>query len=83
MNRINKENAASTEDRTGREIETAIYFARMWGVMETLEPVPVIDQREMPAMMLAWAREFILSEKTDEVSFFLQKTEEWKKSLQS
>lgn len=59
-----------------KEMETAIYFARMWGVMETLEPVPRIDQKQVQELVLRWAKEFTVGQMTDEVRFFVEKIEE-------
>lgn len=63
---------------TTKEMEAAIYFARMWGVMETLEPVPQLDQKQVQEMVLGWAKEFTAGQMTDEVDFFVKKTAEWK-----
>lgn len=57
-----------------RVYETAICFARMWGVLETLEPLPNLGFEEVRNISLALAEEFIAGKGDDMVSFFVEKS---------
>lgn len=53
--------------------EAAIGFARMWGVKETLEPLPYLDCSQVRNMVMEWALEYVSSGKEDAVEFFKKK----------
>lgn len=54
-----------------REIyEVAIRFSRMWGVMETLEPIPNHSVEEVRDIVMTWAEEYVVSGQDDWVKFF-------------
>lgn len=59
--------------------ETAICFARMWGVMETLEPIPNISFEKLRDILMSWAAEFSADRQKDHVKFFIQKAGDIKK----
>lgn len=60
--------------------ETAVQFARKWGVMETLDgTLPNQGTEENMNCMIAWATEFVNSGETDSVDFFEHKLNEVKK----
>lgn len=60
-----------------------IYFARMWGIMETLEPIRQLEQEQLKLLLLGWAKEFMVAKGMDEVDFFVKKTKEWKEVSQN
>lgn len=57
--------------------ELAICFARMWGVAETLNPLPNLEFPEMKSRMIRWAEECIAGGEEDFVIFFKRKLTEW------
>lgn len=59
--------------------ETAICFARMWGVMEALEPLPNLGFKRVRDIAVALAEEFIIGKEEDVVKFFTERTEKFKK----
>ena len=64
--------------RRSKVYETAIRFARMWGVMETLEPLPYISFEKLYDILMAWAEEFDAGGENDFVGFFIKKSSEIK-----
>lgn len=67
-----------------KQYETAIRFARMYGVRETLEPLPFIENEVIVTEMVQWAKEYLESEHCDEfqgneannlIEFFVDKCE--------
>ncbi len=56
--------------------ETAICLSRMWGIAETLEPLPNINFEAGRDMVIAWAGEFLAGKEKDLVKFFLGKIKE-------
>ncbi len=56
--------------------ELAIFFARMWGVAETLESVPNIEFKMMRDKVMEWAKECIACQEKDFVKFFQKKMKE-------
>lgn len=56
--------------------EFAILFARMWGIAETLEPLPNRGAEEVRDKVTAWAAEYIDSRKDNYVKFFTEKIRE-------
>lgn len=64
------------ENQEIRKYEAAICFARMWGVMETLEEFPNIGFQRVRDMVMALAEEFAAEKKSDPAVFFLQKMKE-------
>ncbi len=65
--------------------ETAICFARMWGVMETMEPLPNLGFEDVREIVVMLAEEFISGKGEDLVVFFTEKAGELKRknSLQT
>lgn len=59
--------------------EAAICFARMWGVMETLEPLPNLGFKRVRDIAVALAEEFIIGKEEDVVKFFTERTEKFKR----
>ena len=59
--------------------EIAIQFARIWGVTETLEPLPNLSFDLVRDMVVAWAEEFSSGPGGDPVDFFNAKVSDWKK----
>lgn len=59
--------------------EAAICFARMWGVMETLEPFPNLGFEKVRDIVIALAEEFMKEKGEDLVDFFMERTEELKR----
>ena len=58
--------------------EAAICFARMWGVMETLEPLPNLGFEKVRDIVIALAEEFAKEKGEDLVEFFMGRAEELK-----
>lgn len=56
--------------------EFAILFARMWGIAETLEPLPNREMEEVRDKVMKWAAEYVGSRKDDYVKFFAGKIRE-------
>lgn len=54
----------------------AIQFARMWGIAETLEPLPNRGMEVVKDKVTAWAVECADSGEDDSVKFFVAKIEE-------
>ena len=59
-----------------RMYELAIYFARMWGVAETLEPLPHMDFKKVRDTVIEWAVECVDDQEEDFVKFFQNKIKE-------
>lgn len=55
--------------------EAAIVFARMWGVLETLEPLPNLGNEKVRELAVRMAEEFVGSGHTDHAAFFAAKAE--------
>ncbi len=53
--------------------ELAICFARMWGVAETLDPLPTLGFPEVKDRMIQWAKECIEGGEEDILMFFRRK----------
>lgn len=67
----------------GREIkvyELAICFARMWGVAETLSPLPNLGFSEVKERMIRWAEEYVEAGEGDFLLFFRRKLAETEKA---
>lgn len=62
--------------------EAAIIFARMWGVMETLEPLPNLGNDKVRDMAVGMAEEFVEGGQTDHSAFFAARAGELKANLQ-
>lgn len=56
-----------------KQYETAICLARMYGVRETLEPFPFIENSVIVDTMLKWSEEYLSSGSDDLLRFFLDK----------
>ncbi len=59
-----------------RVYELAIYFARMWGVAETLSPLPNLEFPEVKDRMIRWAEEYVADREEDFLLFFRRKLAE-------
>ena len=53
-----------------KRCEAAICFARMYGVMETLEPMPFVENDAVAAQVLRWVEMYLDSGSGDMVQFF-------------
>jgi len=73
MYRSNKEQTPGS-----RVYEAAIIFARMWGVMETLEPLPNLGNEKVRDLAVGMAEEFVGSGLTDHAGFFAARVGEMK-----
>lgn len=58
--------------------ETAICFARMWGVLETLEPLPNLGFEKVRDIAMVLAEEFVFGREEDMVKFFVERTKIFK-----
>ncbi len=59
-----------------RVYEAAIIFARMLGVMETLEPLPNLGNEKVRDLAVGMAEEFVGGGLTDHAAFFASKAGE-------
>lgn len=59
--------------------ETAICFARMWGVMETLESIPNLGFDTIKNLSLEMAQGYIVTGQTDLTNYFIKKSTQIKK----
>ena len=59
--------------------ETAICFARMWGVMETLESIPNLGFDTIKNLSLEMAQDYIATDQTDLTDYFVKKSAQIKK----
>ena len=58
------------ETSADNALKTAIRFARMYGVTETLHPIPYLEEEAFFALILRWTEEY-RDEKTDDpIAFF-------------
>ncbi len=64
------------ERADGNVYELAILFARMWGIAETLEPLPNRSIKEVRDKVTVWAAECAGCREEDFVKFFAGKIEE-------
>lgn len=62
-----------------RIYETAICFARMWGVMETLEEIPNMGFKEVRDYVVEMAQQYNEEGGRDMVQFFEKRTKEIRK----
>ena len=58
-------------------IDTAIILSRMYGVAETLNPIPYRSNADMLELIRDWAAEYIESKETDIVHFFEKKIKDF------
>lgn len=56
--------------------ETAICLARMWGVAETLEPLPNRSFQEVKNTVIEWAEDYLTGKEPDLTVFFAGKIKE-------
>ena len=59
--------------------EAAICFARIWGVMETLEPLPNIGFEKVRDISIALAREYVSENGEELEKFFAERVDELKR----
>ena len=52
------------------KLKTAVILARMYGVKETLEPVPCISNEKMVDLILKWTEEYFDTAEEDIEQFF-------------
>lgn len=80
-NRRKREEIKDMDKRKSRmdKHAVAVGFARMWGVMETLEDIGSASQQEVCDTVTAWAEEFITGGQSDLVDFFDRKAKAVKK----
>ena len=62
-----------------RVYEAAICFARMWGIMETLEPLPNLGFEEVRNIAVELAEEFVAGKGEDLAGFFEERMGELKR----
>lgn len=62
-------------------LETAIQFARMYGVAETLHPIRYLEEEAFSELILQWTRSYLESEGNDLVAFFEHQIKEWPKNV--
>lgn len=55
--------------------EVTAWFARIWGIMETLGKLPQQDFMETAGILVSWAEEFVEKGERDPILFFQQKME--------
>lgn len=55
-------------------LKTAIILARMYGIRETLEPLPRMPNEEMVDLITKWTEEYLDTEQEDIVRFFEYKS---------
>ncbi|MCM1162005.1 MAG: hypothetical protein NC412_12365 [Roseburia sp.] len=55
------------------KLKTAILLARMYGIKETLEPLPYISNEKMADLIRKWTEEYLDTEEEDIVRFFESK----------
>lgn len=53
-----------------KKLETAVILARMYGVKETLEPLPFMANEKFAVMITGWAEEYLNREGGDIVDYF-------------
>lgn len=54
-------------------LESAILFARLYGIAETLEPWDYMENEKFVSMIKEWTEEFISTENNSIVKFFESK----------
>lgn len=79
MGKEQKEN--NLETRNDKLYEAAICFARMWGIHETLEPLPNLGFDRIRELVLGWAREYMEGGEEDMTGFFLKKQIQYRAQL--
>lgn len=52
------------------KLKTAVILARMYGVKETLEPLPCISNEKMVDLILKWTEEYFDTAEEDIEQFF-------------
>lgn len=57
-----------------KKLRTAVILARMYGVKETLEPLPRMPNKEMVDLIIKWTEEYLDTEQEDIVRFFEYKS---------
>lgn len=55
------------------KLKTAVILARMYGVRETLEPLPRMSNEEIVDLITKWTEEYLDSEEGDIIRFFENK----------
>ncbi len=74
-----KETSEKKEQQSdGNVYELAIYFARMWGVMEALEPFPNLGFERVRDIVVTLAEKFCAGKEEDFVRFFTEHAAEYK-----
>lgn len=68
-------NRKGTEKYTEEAMKTAIRLSRLWGIAETLEDIPIRDEKEITEHLMEWTQEYMDTGNEDIVKFFLRKKE--------
>lgn len=77
---MTKDDQTKEEHEPNTEVyEIAIYFSRIWGIMETLEAMPNLGFEKIRAEVMKLAKEFVESEEDDFENFFIERILEIKK----
>lgn len=76
-----RRNVMTNEKSKDIFLETAIQFARMYGVAETLHPIRYLEEEAFSALILQWTRSYLESEGNDLVAFFEHQIKEWPKNV--
>ena len=63
-----------------KRTETAVMFARMYGVAETLEPLQRMDWEPFIEQILSWTEDYLESGRTDILSYFEEQITKIKKT---
>ncbi len=56
------------------KLKTAVILARMYGIRETLEPLPRMSNEELVDLITRWTEEYLDSEEGDIFRFFENKS---------
>lgn len=65
-------------DKTSKDsaLKTAIRFARMYGVAETLQPIHYLEEEAFFSLILQWTKEYLVEKTDDPVAFFERRIKE-------
>lgn len=63
-------NQISAKAKKEKILDTAIQFARMWGVAETLDETERLLKLDYQSYIKAWAKKFVLQKKDNKTEFF-------------
>lgn len=60
------------ENEQQKRFEAAVCFARMYGIKETLESLEFKDNKEVVALALQWADEYLKAGCPDDIAAFFE-----------